>query len=134
MGLKAVSDAVLVMNGTKHHFSDEEREFVVQFAFKSGSREQTNKLIDELAKTDNEADSREIMIRFKAECGVQPAWIEEIENLLVALEMYRIEQERAVRQLSVILSGYGIVMPEDEIRQMKTEEIETVIKKRTEAR
>jgi len=134
MGLKAVSDAAAVMNGCGHHFTDEEKEFVVQFAFKSGSREKTNFLIDEFMKTKNEADAREVMIRYKAECSVRPDWITQIENLLVALETYRMEQENAIRKLSGILMQYGIDMPADEIRQMEPEELKTAIKKKTEAR
>lgn len=74
----------------------------------------------------------------QSECPVQPAWISQVENLLVALEAYRIEQEKAIQSLSEALERYGISMPAEEIRQMETdeirEEIRTVVNKRTEAR
>jgi len=27
---------------------------------------------------------------------MKPAWVEQVENLLVALEMYRVEEEKAI--------------------------------------
>lgn len=138
MGLQTVRDAAVVMSGTGYPFTEAEKESVLQFAFKSGSKEHTNRLIDELEKAQDKEASREILIRYRSECGRQPAWIEEIENLLVALEVYRMEQERAVRSLSDALKRYGISMPAEKIRQMEAEEIreeiQTVTNKKTEAR
>ena len=39
---------------------------------------------------------------------MKPAWVEQVENLLVALEMYRIEEEKAINHLADILTAYGI--------------------------
>ena len=30
---------------------------------------------------------------------MKPAWVEQVENLLVALEMYRVEEEKAINLL-----------------------------------
>ena len=35
---------------------------------------------------------------------MKPAWVEQVENLLVALEMYRIEEEKAINHLADILT------------------------------
>ena len=57
--------------------------------------------------------------------------VEQIENLLVALEMYRIEEEKAINRLADILKVYGIDVSAEEIRQIDTEELKTKVKKET---
>ena len=37
MNLAVVNEAVTGMNGVEHEFTEEEKNFVVQFAFRSGS-------------------------------------------------------------------------------------------------
>lgn len=152
MSLAAVSEAADVMNGVSHPFTEEEQEFVVQFAFKSKSREKTNLLIDELAHSEDREASNEIMERYtlflqrkasyytgcpngdRDKCGKHPAWVEEAENLLVALEMYRIQQEKAINRLAGILFKYGMDVTAEEIRQTGTKELKNKIRKETGAR
>lgn len=62
---------------------------------------------------------------------IKPNWVGQIENLLVALEMYRIEEEKAINRLTDILKVYGIDVSEEEIRQTDTEELKTKVKKGT---
>ena len=38
MNLAVVNEAVTEMNGVEHQFTEEEKNFVVQFAFRSGDR------------------------------------------------------------------------------------------------
>lgn len=45
MGLTIISETVSEMCKVAHSFSDGEKEFVVQFAFKSGDKTLTNQLI-----------------------------------------------------------------------------------------
>ena len=87
MNLAVVNEAVTGMNGVEHEFTEEEKNFVVQF-----------------------------------------------ENLLVALEMYRIEEEKAISHLSDILTAYGIDVSAEEIRSTKAEEIRTTIREKAEVR
>lgn len=61
----------------------------------------------------------------------KPNWVAQIENLLVALEMYRMEEDKAINRLSEILSAYGINVSVDEIRMADTEELITKVKKET---
>ena len=74
-----------------HLFTEEEKNFVVQFAFRSGSKEDTISLIEALAHSADKAESDEIMVTYRSKYDMKPAWVEQVENLLVALEMYRIE-------------------------------------------
>jgi len=48
MNLAVVNEAVTGMNGVEHEFTEEEKNFVVQFAFRSGSKEDTISLIEAL--------------------------------------------------------------------------------------
>ena len=123
MNLAVVNEAVTGMNGVEHEFTEEEKNFVVQFAFRSGSKEDTISLIEALAHSTD-----------KVQYDIKPAWVEQVENLLVALEMYRIEEEKAISHLSDILTAYGIDVSAEEIRSTKAEEIRTTIREKAEVR
>ena len=63
MNLAVVNEAVTEMNGVEHQFTEEEKNFVVQFAFRSGSKEDTISLIEALAHSADKAESDEIIVR-----------------------------------------------------------------------
>lgn len=106
MNLAVVNEAVTGMNGVEHEFTEEEKNFVVQFAFRSGSKEDTISLIEALAHSTDKVQSEEIMVTYRSKYDIKPAWVEQVENLLVALEMYRIEEEKAISHLSDILTAW----------------------------
>ena len=125
MNLAVVNEAVTGMNGVEHEFTEEEKNFVVQFAFRSGSKEDTISLIEALAHSTDKVQSEEIMVTYRSKYDI---------NLLVALEMYRIEEEKAISHLSDILTAYGIDVSAEEIRSTKAEEIRTTIREKAEVR
>ena len=131
MNLAVVNEAVTEMNGVEHQFTEEEKNFVVQFAFRSGSKEDTISLIEALA---DKAESDEIMVTYRAKYDMKPAWVEQVENLLVALEMYRIEEEKAINHLADILTAYGIDVSAEEIRTTETETLKTTVREKVEVR
>lgn len=131
MNLAIVEEATLIMNEVNHHFTALEKEFVVQFAFKTQNKELTIKLINEMIHSDNVNDSLQIIQNYSAMYEIKPNWVGQIENLLVALEMYRIEEEKAINRLTDILKVYGIDVSAEEIRQTDTEELKTKVKKET---
>jgi hypothetical protein len=131
MNLEIVEEATFIMSETNHHFSESEKEFVVQFSFRSGKKDLTSQLIEELRQTDNDTESLQIIQKYSAMIHEKPNWVAQIENLLVALEMYRIEEEKAMNRLADILSAYGINVSVEEIRQTDTEELLTKVKKET---
>ena len=57
MGLLMISETINDICKVSHSFSNEEKEFIVQFAFKTSDKELTNKLIDELVESVDETDS-----------------------------------------------------------------------------
>lgn len=131
MNLAVVNEAVTEMNGVEHQFTEEEKNFVVQFAFRSGSKEDTISLIEALAHSADKAESDEIMVTYRAKYDMKPAWV---ENLLVALEMYRIEEEKAINHLADILTAYGIDVSAEEIRTTETETLKTTVREKVEVR
>lgn len=127
MSLNVVNEAVVVMDEQKHLFGEEERKFILMFAFKSQDKELTNQLIMELMNSDR--SSQMVMNRFTALLDQKPAWLVQIENLLVALEMYRIEEEKAINRLTEIMRAYEIDISEDMLRNQPLDEIKERMKK-----
>lgn len=127
MSLNVVNEAVVVMDEQKHLFGEEERKFILEFAFKSQDKELTKQLIMELMNSDR--SSQMVMNRFTALLDQKPAWLAQIENLLVALEMYRIEEEKAINRLTEIMRAYEIDISEDMLRNQPLDEIKERMKK-----
>lgn len=134
MNLETVSDAVNSIAKTEHEFSAEEKDFIVYFAFKTGNGEDTVALIDALANSSGKAESDDIMLSFMEKYEMKPAWVEQVEKLLIALEMYRVEEEKAISHLADILSAYGIDVSEEEIRKTETETLKTTVREKVEVR
>lgn len=111
----------------KPFLSKEEQAFVVEFAFKTKEKELTNKLISELSKQDK--DTGRIIQKYNIMLESKPHWVDQIENLLIALEMYRLEEEKAINRLADILNAYGIDVTTDEIRVADTKELQERIRR-----
>lgn len=126
MGLQVITETVEAVE-KQSLFQKEEQKFVVEFAFKTSDKELTNKLIDELTMPDK--DFIAIRTKYEALYDKKPKWVDQIENLLVALEMYRVEEEKAIHRISDVLKGYGIDVTPDEIRKTDTEELKQRVKK-----
>ena len=108
MNLAMVNEATIIMKEKGHSFTAGETEFVVQYAFKSGDKESTNKLINELMESRDDIESQQIIQRYSSMLNTKQNRVEEIENLLVTLELYRLEEEKAMNRLADILRAHGI--------------------------
>ena len=108
MGLAVLTRTAEMVGQMKAALTEADKEYVVQFAFRTGDGELTNKLIDELIKPD--ADRQAVFRRFETMTDFR-------------LEMYRVQEERALKALSAMLSAYGINLSEDEIRKLSAEEV-----------
>lgn len=128
MELVAVTETADLISSKRVLLSEADKEFVLQFAFSTGDRELTNKLIDELACED--ADKRSVLLKYSVMENFQPDWIRRIENLLVALEMYRIQEEKAIKTLSEILAAYGADLTAEEIKEMSTDKVREHLEKK----
>ena len=127
MGLAAVTETAELFRQKNISMTERDKEFVAQFAFRTNDRELTNKLIDELA--DAGADRDAVCRKYQALTGFTPDWRQRIENLLISLEMYRVQEEQAVKTLSELLSACGISMSEDEIRRTDTAQMQKRVTK-----
>ncbi len=127
MGLIAVTETAELFRKKNISLTERDREFAVQFAFRTSDRELTDKLIDELAA--DGADRDAVCRKYQALTGFAPDWIQRIESLLISLEMYRVQEEQAVKTLSELLSACGISMSEEEIRQTDTARMQERVKK-----
>lgn len=130
MGLFMINDAATNMAKCDHQFTEAEKEFVVQFAFKSKDKELTDKLIDELCGCDSREKSAIVIRKFTALLGDKPEWIDMIENIIVALEQYRMEEEKAIAKLAEILDAFGIDVSEDKLREASVDEIRSEVKEK----
>ena len=52
----------------------------------------------------------------------------------MALEMYRIEEEKAINHLADILTAYGIDVSAEKIRTTETETLKTTVREKVEVR
>ena len=127
MGLIAVTQTEALISQRKEEFTEAVQEFVLQFAFRTGDGKLTNKLIDELIEPG--ADRQAICRKFEPLMDSWPDSIQRIENLLITLEMYRIQEEKAVGTLTELLSAYGIFITEEELKNTDVGEIKAKIKK-----
>ena len=121
MGLVAVAETAELISAKRVTLSETDKEFVVQFAFSTGDMELTNKLIDELME--DGVDKGAVLQKYSTMTGFQPDWIKRIENLLVALEMYRIQEEKAMQTLLELLIAYGADLTVEEIEEMPTDKV-----------
>lgn len=127
MSLLMISEIMQEKQEPLSTLSDYEKEFVVQFAFKTSDQKLTNKLIQELAEARDGDETKQIMQKYTAVYDQKPLWVNQIENLLVSIEIYRVEQERAISRLSQILGAYGIEVSEEELREADAEAIKAKV-------
>lgn len=75
----------------------------------------TGTIVDEIISRESKAGAN------------KSVWINNIENILVALEMYRREEEKAVVRLANILKINGVDVSKETIRNSNTQEIKEII-------
>ncbi len=127
MSLLMISETMCEMEELLRTLSNEEKEFIVQFAFKTSDKELTGKLIEEMAEARDGDEMKVIRKKYSAMHDVKPAWVNQIENLLVSIEMYRIQEEKAINRLAEVLGAYGIDVSEEELRQADAETIKAKV-------
>lgn len=126
MSLIMITESMKLMEKKNIRLGAKEKEFVLQYAFQTGSPELTEKLIEELAKED--ADFEKIKAKFEQANRKVPDWVEQIENLLVALEMYRIEEEKAIKRIADFLRSNGVEIDEAELLESDTDKVKDMVR------
>jgi hypothetical protein len=127
MSLLMISETMCNMEEILRTLSNEEKEFIMQFAFKTSDKDLTGKLIEELADARDGDETKVIMKKYSALYDVKPSWVNQIENLLVSIEMYRVQEEKAITRLAEVLGAYGIDVSEEELRQADAETIKAKV-------
>lgn len=130
MSLVMINEAVAVLKESGVNFTDKESQFVLIYALKTEDIDRVKELIRELAQSD-EAGREEVMSKYQQQCDEKPGWIKDIEELLVSLEVYRIEEDKAIKRLSEVLSAYGIDISENDIKALDTDELKDRVKDET---
>lgn len=101
--------------------TEEEMRFVFDFGFQSLDKELINSLIEELKSKDR--DFENIKKRYNAMIGIRPEWEQKAESLIATLEMYRIQEEKALNSLERILNVCGVNVSRDDIENGNLDEI-----------
>ena len=128
MSLLMISETMCEREELLRTLSNEEKEFIMQFAFKTSDKELTEKLIEEMAAARDGDETKVIMKKYSAMHDTKPVWVNQIENLLVSIEMYRVQEERAINRLAEVLGAYGIEVTEEELRQADADVINAKVK------
>ena len=89
MDLGAVEKTVALFERKQVELSETDRNFLFRFACATGDKELTEKLFEELSA--EEADKQMVLQKYEVLLGNKPDWIRQVENLLVALEMYLLQ-------------------------------------------
>ena len=121
MNLGAVERTAALIESKQAGLSETDRNFLYRFACATGDKELTEKLFEELSAEEN--DKQKVVQKYEVFFGNKPDWIRQVENLLVALEMYRLEEEKAVNRLAEILKAYGIELSVEELKDIPQEKI-----------
>ena len=114
MGLAMIAKTVELFERKKAGLSEEEKEAVLMFAYSTEDTELTEKFVDELSGKD--VNKQAVLSRYEALLGQQTDWIRTVEALLIALERYRIEEEKASKMLLEMLEDYGIDLTVEEMK------------------
>ena len=121
MNLGAVERTAALIESKQAGLSETDRNFLYRFACATGDKELTEKLFEELSAEEN--DKQKVVQKYEVFLGNKPDWIRQVENLLVALEMYRLEEEKAVNRLAEILKAYGIELSVEELKEIPQDKI-----------
>ena len=114
MGLAMIAKTVELFERKKAGLSEKEKEAVLMFAYSTEDTELTEKFVDELSGKD--ANKQAVLSRYEALLRQQADWIRTVEALLIALERYRIEEEKASKKLLEMLEDYGIDLTVEEMK------------------
>lgn len=125
MSLMMMSKAMKIIQEKEAELAPDVQEFIYRYAYQTGDMELTARLIDEFAA--DGADSRQIIRKYELTKTAVPSWVEKIENLIVALEMYRIEEEKAIARIVEFMNENGIEIEKDQVREADTQELSKMI-------
>ena len=125
MSLIMITEAMRFIEEADAVISMEDKEFVAKYAFRTGDTDLVKKLIEELQEKD--ADREKVQTKYMQLADNKPEWAEQVENLVIALEMYRIEEDKAVKRITDFLTAHGIDISETAVKDSDVKELKTMI-------
>ena len=125
MSLIMITEAMRFIEEADAVISMEDKEFVAKYAFRTGDTDLVKKLIEELQEKD--ADREKVQTKYMQLADNKPEWAEQIENLVIALEMYRIEEDKAVKRITDFLTAHGIDISETVVMEADTVKLKSMI-------
>ena len=125
MSLIMITEARRFIEEADAVISMEDKEFVAKYAFRTGDTDLVKKLIEELQEKD--ADREKVQTKYMQLADNKPEWAEQIENLVIALEMYRIEEDKAVKRITDFLTAHGIDISESVVKDSDVSDIKNMI-------
>ena len=125
MSLIMITEAMKLMEETDADIGTEDKEAITQKEYRTRHTQHAKKLIEELQEKD--AEREKVMTKYMQLADKKPEWAEQIENLLIALEMYRIEEEKAVKRITDFLTAHGIDISETAVKDSDIKELKTMI-------
>lgn len=125
MSLIMITEAMRFIEEADAVISMEDKEFVAKYAFRTGDTDLVKKLIEELQEKD--ADREKVQTKYMQLADNKPEWAEQIENLVIALEMYRIEEDKAVKRITDFLTAHGIDISESVVKDSDVSDIKNMI-------
>lgn len=125
MSLIMITEAMRFIEEADAVISMEDKEFVAKYAFRTGDTDLVKKLIEELQEKD--ADREKVQTKYMQLADNKPEWAEQVENLVIALEMYRIEEDKAVKRIADFLTAHGIDISETAVKDSDVKELKTMI-------
>ena len=129
MNKDMIALALLELRGSGLKLSEEEKQFVVFYAYKMDDMKQVQLLIKELQHAEEPGEVNDIYRRYSKQLNIREGIEHVAENLLVSIERYRLEQENAIGYLANTLKLNGIAVSEEEIRQTELLEMTEKIRK-----
>ncbi len=123
--------ANMVMKANKAVFQEEERQFILFYAYKTGDQNQSRMLISELENASEPGEKDEIFRKYSKHMDITDGISHLAENILVKIERYRLEQENAIGYLAHTLQLNGIDITEEEIRSTEMTQLREKIEKQT---
>ena len=117
MNIENIANAMAEADKHRGILTEEERSFIAYFAYQTGDMKQTKMLINRLAGLEEGSARRDVVKLFEEQLYKQPKSIRQIEELLVSIERYRIEEQKAINELSELLTSYGISIMDEELKR-----------------
>lgn len=119
------------LKASKRKLTDDEKQFVVFYAYKTGDMAQVKQLMKEMEQITDPSEMETIFQKYSKQMHLKGGVEHLAEKLLVCIERYRLEQKNAIEYLSATLQLNGIKISEEEIRDTDMMELKDKIAKVT---